>query len=612
MMDQFEYYVRHLVYDIIYSQPVNEEALSLRIPLVHMRFKSDFSNYFISASEHFGQHLIVKKSDPTMGRFIFQCSVKDCGMVIVFHDKYGDNKVRINEEHSNFVHDEKKHDIHPHKSRMKETTYNEFIETSKLHSNVKLFVMKHPELRTFPRQSLYNINCNINKCLNSLDEIEKELNKHDEFSTIILQDQEGRLCEIITINKLIVKSSYCDILIVDDTVGVNSYDYPAYCVVCKDPNDHIQIVAFGYLANKTEEAFELFLKNFKLLAEQEREKNRLQINIFGRIFVCDRSKPQSNAIQKVFPQSKIIYCMHHVMMNIENKHYKELTHIGWKMFLTRTKDAENDYINEVAKLPDEEFKGYLIKDMKFYLPSVVDKYYHRFTLTSNAAETTFSVLKGYTQVKKNPLLSVINYFIEMALRWIIESSRLKIQIPLFLEGRVNEFIGKFALDYIKEEFSKIAYIKRGEICTCNKETTKLPCCHNLANNLHGCISIPEEYLRLRNDILEKIIFEKTECQRESYPMKDIELDLQRVVDTLKGMEGTLFIRNQMAYMGMTYLQFGNKYPNSKSRMWNPVPGSLKFSSNCTKARDIWKVKTLTLRKFETKDKVKLDKKPKKS
>ena len=513
-MNQYEKFVRHLVYDIIHSQPVNEEALSLRIPLVHMRFKSDFSNYFISASEHFGHHLIVKKSDPTIGRFIFQCSVNGCGMVIVFHDKYGDNKIRFNEERSKFVHDEKRHSLNPHKSRMKEITYNEFIETSKLHSNVKLFVMKHPELRTVPRQSLYNINCKINKGLNSLDEIEKELNKYDELSSVILQDPEGRLCEIITINKLIVNSSYCDILVVDDTVGVNSYDYPAYCVVCKDPNNHIQIVAFGYLANKTEEAFKLFLSNFKLLAEQERERNGLQINSFGKIFVCDRSEPQSNAIQKVFPQSKIIYCMHHVMMNIENKNYKELTHIGWKMFLTRTKDVEDDFVNEVNKLPEKKFKKRLIKDMCFYLPSIVDNYYHRLILTSNAAETTFSVLKGYTQVKKNPLLSVINYFIEMALTWVTESSRMKNQIPLFLEGRVNEFTGQFALDYIQEEFSKIAFIKRGEICTCNKFTTKLPCRHRLANNLHGYISIPDEYLRLRSDILEKVTFQKIECQRE--------------------------------------------------------------------------------------------------
>jgi len=50
---------------------------------------------------------------------------------------------------------------------------------------------------------------------------------------------------------------------------------------------------------------------------EERKKNGGEGN-FGLIFVCDRLKSQTNAIQKVFRNTKIIYCKHHIEMDIEN------------------------------------------------------------------------------------------------------------------------------------------------------------------------------------------------------------------------------------------------------------------------------------------------------
>ena len=54
-------------------------------------------------------------------------------------------------------------------------------------------------------------------------------------------DQQKRICEIVIINKLVVRSAYCDVLTIDDTVGADTLDYPIECVIAKDANGKIQI-----------------------------------------------------------------------------------------------------------------------------------------------------------------------------------------------------------------------------------------------------------------------------------------------------------------------------------------------------------------------------------
>ena len=98
--------------------------------------------------------------------------------------------------------------------------------------------------------------------------------------------------------------------------------------------------------------------------------------------------------------------------------------------------------------------------MKYYLPSVVDQYYHRNILTSNAAEATFSAIKRRLSLQKQPLLIVIQYFINYSISWLINST--KIIIPLFYEGIVNPIIGKTALDYIIEKQTESLTIKTNE------------------------------------------------------------------------------------------------------------------------------------------------------
>jgi len=84
------------------------------------------------------------------------------------------------------------------------------------------------------------------------------LKEYEEFSTEIIMDQQKRICEIVIINKLVVRSANCDVLTIDDTLWADSLDYPIECVIVKDANGKIQITWFGYFSDKTKESFILF------------------------------------------------------------------------------------------------------------------------------------------------------------------------------------------------------------------------------------------------------------------------------------------------------------------------------------------------------------------
>ena len=68
------------------------------------------------------------------------------------------------------------------------------------------------------------------------------MKEYEEFSIQIIMDQQKRICEMVIINKLVVRSANCDVFInIDDIVGAISFDYPIKCVIVKDANGKIQI-----------------------------------------------------------------------------------------------------------------------------------------------------------------------------------------------------------------------------------------------------------------------------------------------------------------------------------------------------------------------------------
>ena len=145
------------------------------------------------------------------------------------------------------------------------------------------------------------------------------------------------------INKHLVKQKYTDILVID-TVGVNKLDFPIEIIVSKDPNNHLQLVAFGYLSGKDTNTFTDFLTTFKQIAEEERNREGKDMSI-GKVIVCDRFQAQTNAINCVFIDSKIIFCEVHIMRNIRNNCgiNSELYKAATEMFVQRTEKYERKY-----------------------------------------------------------------------------------------------------------------------------------------------------------------------------------------------------------------------------------------------------------------------------
>jgi len=278
---------------------------------------------------------------------LFKCSVQNCNMKLHYHEINNSKQIKLLKQKSNFQHDTLSHELNPCKIRMLESTYNDFVYCCKKGMKIYDFMLLHPEVNNLNITQLYDIRKIINKELNSAKGISEALKEYEEFSTEIIMDQQKRICEIVIINKMVMRNAYCDVLTIDDTVGVDTLDYPIECVIAKDANGKIQIAGFGYLANKTEEAFILFFQKFKELVEEERNKNGGKGN-FGKIFVCDRLKAQSEAVRFVFEGCKIIYCKHHLMMDIERKYNMTnyiLIKAAYDMFKYTT--DENEYIKEV-------------------------------------------------------------------------------------------------------------------------------------------------------------------------------------------------------------------------------------------------------------------------
>jgi len=100
---------------------------------------------------------------------------------------------------------------------------------------------------------------------------------------IIIKGDEDTIVQLICIYKVLAKTNYYDMLIVDDTVGVGSNNYPIEVVVLKDPYGRIQLLGFGTIDSKKSNSFTDFFRIFKELVEIERKE--ANITEYGKIIV---------------------------------------------------------------------------------------------------------------------------------------------------------------------------------------------------------------------------------------------------------------------------------------------------------------------------------------
>lgn len=150
----------NLEYDIEHNQARNEEAVDLNFPLVHTSSNDPFTNYIISVSEHFGQHVVAERTDGYNKSYSFKCSVKGCQMRLVFRTKSG--YLYLNKEKTQFSHSKEAHSGNiRYKHRMSEKTFKELISISKRQLKLREFLKSHKELRGFPPKLLYNVRAQL-------------------------------------------------------------------------------------------------------------------------------------------------------------------------------------------------------------------------------------------------------------------------------------------------------------------------------------------------------------------------------------------------------------------------------------------------------------------
>jgi len=341
-------------------------------------------------------------------------------MRIVFGTKLG--YIILNKDKTNLIHTEEIHRNDCHcKHRLTEDAYNQFIKISKHHSHIGEFLSSFPELRSYPKKLLYKERTTINKSLNDVDYLVEFLDQNPLFSKKIIKgDDKKTIVQCICINKVIARSNFCDIIIVDDTVGVVSLNYPVEVVVVRDPYGHIQLLGFGIIDSKKTSSFTDFFKSVKELIEIERKQAYLTDEV-GKIVVCDRLSAQTCGIINAFNNTNIIYCREHIKRNVTNNcGSSPIVDKCKNMLYERTPVREKEFLEELNKLPDSNFKTMLLNDLKYFLPSHVDKLYHRGILSSNYAESTFSALKKLCLTIVHPITTIVEKLILISETWMYE------------------------------------------------------------------------------------------------------------------------------------------------------------------------------------------------
>ena len=127
------------------------------------------------------------------------------------------------------------------------------------------------------------------------------------YCTIWQFDSNNKFYDLLIINSRIKKCAYAkDIIVMDDTMCTNRFQYPILPFIVFDENNAVQILAIAIIKEKDEIYFANILRSFKS-----------EINSV-KIFLIDRLISQTNAIKKIFPSSKIVYCRLHIKRNIEH------------------------------------------------------------------------------------------------------------------------------------------------------------------------------------------------------------------------------------------------------------------------------------------------------
>ena len=201
-------------------------------------------------------------------------------------------------------------------------------------------------------------------------------------------------------------------------------------VTVKDSNNTFQNLSFGILQNNSEAAYTLYLNDLK----QQISTILNFENFYPYAFVCDRYKAQINAIKKVFPKSKIVYCKRHLMKNFDVS-YSEFApickqfiegEISENLFLEQVEEIYNQsienpkYSSYQKKTIEQQYQNLhnLYQEKEHWFPSYLIKYhlYYPEYRTSNGIEAFFSGFKNYLEHKRYNIYTLFEDFIILTIK----------------------------------------------------------------------------------------------------------------------------------------------------------------------------------------------------
>ena len=309
-----------------------------------------------------------------------------------------------------------------------------------------------------------------------------------------------------------------DIVTLDDTCCINSYDFPLVILSFMDQNNTRQIHSFGIIPGREISHFEMFLTDVK---------NNIKHNF--RVFIVDRWKAQFSAIQRVFPNSQIVFCKIHIERNIKCTmgQYSKCLNLFFQLM---SKSISDDvYIQKIDELiaaskKHSLFLQHLKDDLQHYSPTVIKSLRLRNQRTTNVSEGLFGTIKLLDNNADLTLTVLLQNVYQIFMTGVLKSTRASLsnELPSNVCEACN--IGKLAQEIISFEYQKaqkiIDDILKGSCissdkifnnsCNCiAKEEFGLPCFHTFLER----IEIGYNPLIKSNDI-PNIYFISDKTQRE--------------------------------------------------------------------------------------------------
>lgn len=271
-----------------------------------------------------------------------------------------------------------------------------------------------------------------------------------------------------------------------------------------DANGKLQLVAFGITNGKEQHNFERFLIDVR--------------ESLGavRVFVVDRNRAQQNAIESVFPESKLVFCRLHMERNVRQEFGTGPTAKAYREYIQRL-ISEDDYVARLAEIRDGVRDGKmkiqnLIDDLPHYSHRTMDALMLRGCATTNGIEGFNGVLRN--RLNGRVVLDKLIETVDMIYQELVFQS-VRVSRRLAILNYDGPRIGAQAVDIIMQEYdlavSLHEKIMEGSVteeemddinetaCSCRAALTfGLPCRHKIQPliALNGTLEpkmIPEIY-----------------------------------------------------------------------------------------------------------------------